>query len=101
MLSLLPLHFDHLLTNKNLIFYDHYVVSAFSPKFALEYMMRHKFDGWRSLGGILLAFTGECLTTKVPRSAMADFGSKGWKHCSPTLVHFQSSKFYQRDEEND
>lgn len=23
-------------------------------------MIRHKFDGWRSLGGVLLAFTGEC-----------------------------------------
>ena len=43
---------------KNLIHFDHSVLKAFSPLFAGNYMMRNKTDGWRSLGGILLAFTG-------------------------------------------
>ncbi|KAL8736082.1 MAG: hypothetical protein Q9181_002568 [Wetmoreana brouardii] len=31
---------------------------AFSPAFAGQYLIRNKTEGWRSLGGILLAFTG-------------------------------------------
>jgi KUP system potassium uptake protein len=42
----------------NLVKFDHTVLKAFSPYFAGAYFMRNKEEGWRSLGGLLLAFTG-------------------------------------------
>ncbi|KAF7506602.1 hypothetical protein GJ744_011639 [Endocarpon pusillum] len=42
----------------NLIVHDSSVLKAFSPYFAGWYLVRNKTDGWSSLGGILLAFTG-------------------------------------------
>lgn len=42
----------------NLAKFDYSVLKAFSPYFAGAYFVRNKTDGWRSLGGILLAFTG-------------------------------------------
>jgi KUP system potassium uptake protein len=42
----------------NLVKFDHSVLKAFNPALAFEYLIRNKTDGWRSLGGILLAFTG-------------------------------------------
>ncbi|KAL8781312.1 MAG: hypothetical protein Q9213_006061 [Squamulea squamosa] len=42
----------------NLIQHDHTVLKAFSPVFAGQYLMRRRTEGWKSLGGILLAFTG-------------------------------------------
>lgn len=42
----------------NLVHHDHTVLKAFSPYFAGAYLVRNKTDGWKSLGGILLAFTG-------------------------------------------
>ncbi|APA10178.1 hypothetical protein SS1G_07398 [Sclerotinia sclerotiorum 1980 UF-70] len=42
----------------NLAQYDHTVLKAFSPYFAGAYFMRNKEEGWQSLGGLLLAFTG-------------------------------------------
>ncbi|RFU26938.1 hypothetical protein B7463_g9406, partial [Scytalidium lignicola] len=42
----------------NLAKHDHTVLKAFSPWFAGSYLVRNKTDGWRSLGGLLLAFTG-------------------------------------------
>jgi KUP system potassium uptake protein len=42
----------------NLIQYDHSVLKAFSPSFAFQFLIRNKTDGWRMLGGVLLAFTG-------------------------------------------
>lgn len=42
----------------NLAKFDHTVLKAFSPYFAGSYFMRNKEEGWRSLGGLLLAFTG-------------------------------------------
>jgi KUP system potassium uptake protein len=41
-----------------LVKYDHSVLKAFSPFFAGDFLVRNKKDGWMSLGGILLAFTG-------------------------------------------
>ena len=38
--------------------FDHSVLKAFSPYFAGAFLSRNKTDGWRSLGGLLLAFTG-------------------------------------------
>lgn len=42
----------------NLATQDHSVLKAFSPYFAGEYLVRNGTDGWKSLGGILLCFTG-------------------------------------------
>ncbi|KAG9556559.1 putative potassium transporter, partial [Aureobasidium melanogenum] len=42
----------------NLVMHDWTVLKAFSPYFAGLYFMRLKKDGWLSLGGILLCFTG-------------------------------------------
>lgn len=42
----------------NLAQFDHTVLKAFSPGFAFAFLARNKTEGWRKLGGILLAFTG-------------------------------------------
>src|SRR4051812_10086486 len=38
--------------------FDHSVLKAFNPYYAGAYLARNKEEGWRSLGGLLLAFTG-------------------------------------------
>lgn len=42
----------------NLVKFDYSVLKAFSPHYAFAYLSRNGHEGWRSLGGILLAFTG-------------------------------------------
>lgn len=42
----------------NLAKHDHSVLKAFSPYFAFKFLTRNGEQGWRSLGGLLLAFTG-------------------------------------------
>ncbi|PVI03491.1 potassium transporter [Periconia macrospinosa] len=42
----------------NLARYDYRILKAFNPYYAFDYLIRNKYEGWRSLGGILLAFTG-------------------------------------------
>ncbi|RMZ71998.1 putative HAK-1 potassium transporter [Pyrenophora seminiperda CCB06] len=42
----------------NLAKYDHKILMAFNPYYAFDYLIRNKYYGWRSLGGILLCFTG-------------------------------------------
>ncbi|PSN61587.1 potassium transporter [Corynespora cassiicola Philippines] len=42
----------------NLARYDYTILKAFNPFYAFDYLIRNKYHGWRSLGGILLAFTG-------------------------------------------
>jgi len=42
----------------NLAEYDHSVLVAFNPGHAFQYLIRNKTEGWKSLGGVLLAFTG-------------------------------------------
>lgn len=42
----------------NLAVYDYTVLKAFSPYFAFDYLHRNGYNGWKSLGGLLLAFTG-------------------------------------------
>lgn len=51
-------YFFGLTKRQNLALYDHSVLKAFSPYFAGQYLVRNKTEGWKSLGGILLAFTG-------------------------------------------
>jgi KUP system potassium uptake protein len=42
----------------NLVVFDHSVLKAFSPYYAGQYFVRNGTDGWKTLGGLLLAFTG-------------------------------------------
>jgi KUP system potassium uptake protein len=42
----------------NLVKYDHGVLRAFSPYFAIHFFIDGKTEAWRMLGGILLSFTG-------------------------------------------
>ncbi|CZT03000.1 probable HAK-1 potassium transporter [Rhynchosporium graminicola] len=42
----------------NLVQFDHSVLKAFSPGYAFDFLVRRKHEGWRMLGGTLLAFTG-------------------------------------------
>ncbi|KAJ8118539.1 hypothetical protein OPT61_g519 [Boeremia exigua] len=42
----------------NLARHDHGMLQAFNPYYAFNYLIRNKYNGWRSLGGILLCFTG-------------------------------------------
>ncbi|KAJ9133300.1 Potassium transporter 5 [Pleurostoma richardsiae] len=42
----------------NLVKFDHSVLKAFSPYFAIHFFVQGKTEAWRMLGGILLAFTG-------------------------------------------
>lgn len=39
--------------------HDYTVLKAFSPYFAGAYFVRNGTEGWKSLGGILLCFTGQ------------------------------------------
>lgn len=43
---------------QNLARHDASVLRAFNPYYAGDYLVRNRTDGWKSLGGILLAFTG-------------------------------------------
>jgi KUP system potassium uptake protein len=38
--------------------YDAFILKAFSPYFSGSFLVRNGRNGWLSLGGILLAFTG-------------------------------------------
>ena len=66
----------------NLALFDHSVLKAFSPYFAGAYLVRTGTDGWKSLGGILLSFTG-----KSPDGSVWIFSLmtvlQGWKPCLP------------------
>jgi KUP system potassium uptake protein len=42
----------------NLSKFDASVLRAFNPAYGFDYLIRYKTEGWKSLGGILLAFTG-------------------------------------------
>lgn len=42
----------------NLVKYDHSVLKAFSPYYAIHFFAEGKTEAWKMLGGILLSFTG-------------------------------------------
>lgn len=42
----------------NLVQYDHSVLKAFNPYFAIQFFKHGKTESWKMLGGILLSFTG-------------------------------------------
>jgi KUP system potassium uptake protein len=62
----------------NLAHFDWRVLKAFSPYFAGLWFVRNKTEGWKSLGGILLAFTGV-------EALFADIGAFSAKYVYSTL----------------
>ncbi|KAK7733672.1 hypothetical protein SLS53_008139 [Cytospora paraplurivora] len=42
----------------NLVNFDHTVLKAFNPYYAFQFFIQNKTEGWKMLGGVLLAFTG-------------------------------------------
>lgn len=71
----------------NMVWYDWRVLKAFNPGEAFMYLIRHKTDGWLSLGGVLLAFTGvEALFADLGAFSMKaiQISWLGW--CLPCLM---------------
>ncbi|KUI57809.1 Putative potassium transporter 12 [Cytospora mali] len=42
----------------NLVKFDYTVLKAFNPYYAFQFFIHNKTEGWKMLGGVLLAFTG-------------------------------------------
>lgn len=42
----------------NLVQFDHSVLKAFNPYYAFQFFIQNGTEGWKMLGGVLLAFTG-------------------------------------------
>ncbi|KAI1500058.1 potassium uptake protein [Biscogniauxia marginata] len=71
----------------NLVMYDHSVLKAFSPYFAIHFFMEKKTDAWRMLGGILLAFTGvEALFADLGAFSMHAIQISWLSWCYPCLL---------------
>ena len=71
----------------NLVKYDHSVLKAFSPSFAIEFLVRNKTQGWRTLGGVLLAFTGvEALFADLGAFSMRAIQMSWLGFCYPLLL---------------
>ncbi|KAH7364507.1 potassium transporter-domain-containing protein [Rhexocercosporidium sp. MPI-PUGE-AT-0058] len=71
----------------NLVNFDHSVLKAFSPGYAFDYLVRNKYDGWHSLGGILLAFTGvEALFADLGAFSRKAIQMSWLGYCFPCLL---------------
>ncbi len=71
----------------NLVMHDHSVLKAFSPWFALHFFMEGKYEAWRMLGGILLAFTGvEALFADLGAFSMRAIQISWFSWCYPCLL---------------
>ncbi|KAI1382009.1 potassium transporter [Hypoxylon crocopeplum] len=71
----------------NLALYDHSVLKAFSPYFAIQFFVEKKTAGWRMLGGILLAFTGvEALFADLGAFSMRAIQISWLSWCYPCLL---------------
>ncbi|KAI0841913.1 potassium transporter [Hypoxylon sp. FL0890] len=71
----------------NLAMYDHSVLKAFSPYFAIHFFMEKKTTAWRMLGGILLAFTGvEALFADLGAFSMRAIQISWLSWCYPCLL---------------
>ncbi|KKZ66004.1 hypothetical protein EMCG_08226 [[Emmonsia] crescens] len=57
----------------NLLAYDSSVLRAFSPWLGVNYLVRRKLEGWKSLGGVLLCFTGKSNRSNPLRGNTAAF----------------------------
>ncbi|XXG94168.1 hypothetical protein Hte_000420 [Hypoxylon texense] len=71
----------------NLVVYDHSVLKAFSPYFAVRFFVEKKTAAWRMLGGILLAFTGvEALFADLGAFSMRAIQISWLSYCYPCLL---------------
>ena len=71
----------------NLVKFDHSVLKAFSPSFAFQFLIRNKTEGWKMLGGVLLAFTGvEALFADLGAFSMKAIQMSWLGWCYPMLL---------------
>ncbi|KAI1128425.1 potassium uptake protein [Nemania abortiva] len=71
----------------NLVKYDHSVLKAFSPYFAIHFFMEGKTEAWKMLGGILLSFTGvEALFADLGAFSMRAIQISWLGYCYPALL---------------
>ncbi|ORY66088.1 potassium transporter-domain-containing protein [Pseudomassariella vexata] len=71
----------------NLANFDHSVLKAFSPYYAIHFFMEKKTHGWRMLGGVLLAFTGvEALFADLGAFSMRAIQISWMCYCYPCLL---------------
>jgi len=71
----------------NLANFDYTVLKAFNPYYAFQYLIRNREQGWRSLGGILLAFTGvEALFADVGAFSRQSVQLSWLGYCYPCLL---------------
>ncbi|KXS96484.1 hypothetical protein AC578_6300 [Pseudocercospora eumusae] len=71
----------------NLVNYDTGVFKAFNPGEAFDYLIRHGEEGWHSLGGVLLAFTGvEALFADLGAFSMRAIQISWLGYCLPCLL---------------
>lgn len=71
----------------NLVMFDHSVLKAFSPYFAIHFFVEKKTAAWRMLGGILLAFTGvEALFADLGAFSMRAIQISWLTYCYPCLL---------------
>ncbi|KAH8204388.1 hypothetical protein TruAng_001439 [Truncatella angustata] len=71
----------------NLIMFDHSVLKAFSPYFAIEFFREKGTEGWRMLGGVLLAFTGvEALFADLGAFSLRAIQLSWLCYCYPALL---------------
>ncbi|KAK7752187.1 hypothetical protein SLS62_005931 [Diatrype stigma] len=71
----------------NLVMHDHTVLRAFSPWFAIHFFVEGRYDAWRMLGGILLAFTGvEALFADLGAFSMRAIQISWFSWCYPCLL---------------
>ncbi|KAI1279915.1 potassium uptake protein [Xylaria sp. FL0933] len=71
----------------NLVNYDHSVLKAFSPYYAIHFFMQGKTEAWKMLGGILLSFTGvEALFADLGAFSMRAIQISWLGYCYPALL---------------
>jgi KUP system potassium uptake protein len=71
----------------NLVVFDHSVLKAFSPYYAIQFFRDNGTDGWKMLGGVLLAFTGvEALFADLGAFSMRAIQLSWLCYCYPALL---------------
>ncbi|KAI0877596.1 potassium uptake protein [Hypoxylon argillaceum] len=71
----------------NLVNYDHSVLKAFSPYYAIHFFVQGKTEAWKMLGGILLSFTGvEALFADLGAFSMRAIQISWLGYCYPALL---------------
>ncbi|KAI0442257.1 potassium uptake protein [Xylaria telfairii] len=71
----------------NLVKYDHSVLKAFSPYYAIHFFVQGKTEAWKMLGGILLSFTGvEALFADLGAFSIQAIQISWLGYCYPALL---------------